>query len=167
MATITLPANRVYNNDQNSPGITAIADDKGCSLTCLLDIANIFGPVSFTPAQISAACQWNANGVGTWALPGNCSGSINHDAYTTNPGQAKVLQTVRAQVDANNPVIVKMINSVGGAHFVVAYGYTGSCSSLSEVQTLDPAGGRLRTLQEAVNYCHKTNVISYIIGVRG
>ena len=164
--TIDLPGNRVYNNNQYSDGIRAIAGESGCSIACLLNVANIFGPIPVSLQEVYAVCGWNSGGVVTWAIPSSCSGHIDASEYYSTHSESEIRTVIRQQVDSNNPVIVKLTNSQGETHFVTVYGYEASGTVDSQILTLDPAGAKLRTLAEAKAYCGKNTAVSYLIGVR-
>ena len=62
--------------------------------------------------------------------------------YATRREQATVFSAVKASIDNNLPIIIRLNSSDGKkTHFVTAIAYTGSCSSASSISVIDPAGG--------------------------
>lgn len=162
---IDLPQGRTYNWSQFHTAIMDICGDAGCSLTCLLDIANIFGPRAYSASEIYQVCGWEEWGVNSWAIPSSCAGYIDATGYAPS-GTRSVFAVARAQINANNPIIIKL-SKPGGTHFVVGVGYTGNGASASEFIVLDPGSGRQWTLQEAMNYNYgMTTVQNYILAKR-
>lgn len=161
---IDLPTNRTYNWSQFTPEVMSICDRYGCSLTCLLDIANIFGPRQYSANEIYQECKWSDNGLLYWEIPSSCAGKIKADGYNPS-GTRNVFAVAKAQIQANNPIIIKL-KSNSTTHFVVGVGYTGNGASTSELIVLDPGNGRKYTLQEAMNYNSMTAVMNYILTKR-
>ena len=161
---IDLPTNRTYNWSQFTPEVMSICDRYGCSLTCLLDIANIFGPRQYSANEIYQVCKWSDNGLLYWEIPSSCAGKIKADGYNPS-GTRNVFAVAKAQIQANNPIIIKL-KSNSTTHFVVGVGYTGNGASTSELIVLDPGNGRKYTLQEAMNYNSMTAVMNYILTKR-
>lgn len=161
---IDLPANRTYNWSQFTPEVMSICDRYGCSLTCLLDIANIFGPRQYSANEIYQVCKWSDNGLLYWEIPSSCAGKIKSDGYNPS-GTRNVFAVAKAQIQANNPIIIKL-KSNSTTHFVVGVGYTGNGASTSELIVLDPGTGSKYTLQEAMNRNSMTTVVNYILTER-
>ena len=131
----------------------------------MLNTANIYGPREFTPNEVLTACgNWGANGLNTWALPSKCNGKIDTSNYTHGgKEQATVFSAVKASIDNNLPIIIRLNSSDGKkTHFVTAIAYTGSCSSASSISVIDPAGGVIRTLEEAGTARNETVYGDYI-----
>lgn len=142
----------------------SICDRYGCSLTCLLDIANIFGPRQYSANEIYQECKWSDNGLLYWEIPSSCAGEIKADGYNPS-GTRNVFAVAKAQIQANNPIIIKLKNN-STTHFVVGVGYTGNGASTSELIVLDPGTGSKYTLQEAMNRNSMTTVVNYILTQR-
>ena len=161
---ITLPSDRTYNWNQFDSSIRQICGDFGCSLTCLLDIANIFGPQSYTADDIKNVCGWNSNGVTSWSIPSSCAGSIYPNGYSGSTSRANALQVAKAEIQNNNPIILKLVkSSTGSTHFVVAYKFINSGSQISDFYVLDPGTGSACTLAEAMSKNgQKDTVYNYI-----
>ena len=167
---VDLPMTRVFDWNQQSNAISSMTyggytiGDSGCSLTCLIDVANIFGSSSYTPQEVLNVCGWGASGVLTWAIPSTCAGYINAAGYSgsgTRDGSA-YYTTVRSQIAVNNPVITKVLRSNGVTHFVVAVGYTGAGTSASDIRVLDPWVGAERSLQEVLS-AYNATLKNYIL----
>ena len=142
---------------------------RGCSLVAVLNTANIYGPREFTPNEVLTACgNWGANGLNTWALPSECNGKIDTSKYTHGGKvQATVFSAVKASIDNNLPIIIRLNSSNGKkTHFVTAIAYTGDCSSASSISVIDPAGGVIRTLEEAGTARNETVYGDYIATAR-
>ena len=77
--------------------------------------ANIYGPREFTPNEVLTACgNWGANGLNTWALPSECNGKIDTSKYTHGGKvQATVFSAVKASIDNNLPIIIRLNSSNG------------------------------------------------------
>lgn len=161
---IDLPTNRTYNWSQFTSEVMNICGDSGCSLTCLLDIANIFGPHQYSANDIYQECKWSNKGLLYWKIPSSCAGEIKADGYNPS-GTRNVFAVAKAQIQANNPIIIKL-KSNSTTHFVVGVGYTGNGASTSELIVLDPGTGSKYTLQEAMNRNSMTTVVNYILTKR-
>lgn len=161
---IDLPPNRTYNWSQFTPEVMSICDRYGCSLTCLLDIANIFGPRQYSANEIYQECKWSDKGLLYWKIPSSCAGEIKSDGYNPS-GTRNVFAVAKAQIQANNPIVIKLKNN-STTHFVVGVGYTGNGASTSELIVLDPGTGSKYTLQEAMNRNSMTTVVNYILTKR-
>lgn len=161
---IDLPTNRTYNWSQFTSEVMSICDRYGCSLTCLLDIANIFGPRQYSANEIYQECKWSDTGLVYWKIPSSCAGEIKADGYIPS-GTRNVFAVAKAQIQANNPIIIKLKNN-STTHFVVGVGYTGNGTSASELIVLDPGTGSEYTLQDAMNHNSMTTVMNYILTKR-
>lgn len=156
-----MPSNRTYNWNQFYTGVTkAIGSTAGCKFCCGLDVANIYGPNSYTPSDLSFA--WGNTGY-TWALLSGCSVSFK-SSYDTPTDYYK---TIRSEINNNRAVVVLLSGSETVTHTVVAYGYTGEGNSDSEIKVLDPARsttdtttmtGRDTTLDEAMTFNSKNAI---------
>lgn len=163
---IDLPGDRTYNWDQFDESVQKICGDSGCSLTCLLDIANIFGPKSYTAENIVDACGWKAGqGVQSWRIPGDCNGTVMPNGYSGRTSRADALQVAKAEIQNNNPIILKLVKSskTDDTHFVVAYKFINDGSKKSDFYVLDPGTGSACTLEAAMSKNgHKDTVYNYI-----
>lgn len=74
-------------------------------------------------------------------------------SYTRYEGKTDALffELIRNGIDAKRPVVICIClpDNTSKTHFVVAYAYTGSGNSRSQIMVLDPVGGIARTLEEA------------------
>lgn len=95
-------------------------------------------------------------------------GKIDTSNYTHGgKEQATVFSAVKASIDNNLPIIIRLNSSDGKkTHFVTAIAYTGSCSSASSISVIDPAGGVIRTLEEAGTARNETVYGDYIATAR-
>ena len=167
--SINLPDNRTYNWSQFHQSITAICDQAGCSLTCLLDIANIFGPSCYSANDIYQVCGWNNQGISSWKLPSNCAGWIDLSGYSGgSSSRSNILNVTKKQIQANNPVILKLRSSKSGnTHFVVAYAFTNQGNSISDFYVLDPGSGEKCALIDAMSYNYSLDIVqNYILSQR-
>ena len=64
--TISLPSNRSCNWNQFYTEIVNVTGNVGCSITCGLDVANFYGPTSYTINDLKS--YWGSGGY-SWALP--------------------------------------------------------------------------------------------------
>ena len=159
--TIDIPANRICNWNQFYTAITnKIKNLSGCSWTCALDVANIYGPSSYEPSDMPDGA-WADNQC-TWQLPSGCSGRINK--YQQNVFGTDCLAYIVSEIQNNRPVIVELQDSDEKQHFVVAYGFTGNGESTSDIMVFDPGissmsstekNGTDWTLSEAENLIGK------------
>ena len=158
--TIDIPANRTCNWNQFYTAITDRIGVEGCSWTCALDVANIYGPSSYEPSDMPDGA-WADNQC-TWQLPSGCSGRINN--YKQNVSGTDCLAYIVSEIQNNRPVIVELQDSKDRQHFVVAYGYTGNGESTSDIMVFDPGissksstkkNGTDWTLSEAENLIGK------------
>ena len=79
----------------------------------------------------------------------------------------EVLRRQISEVLNNLPIIIRLNSSDGKkTHFVTAIAYTGSCSSASSISVIDPAGGVIRTLEEAGTARNETVYGDYIATAR-
>ena len=73
--TIDIPSDRICNWYQKCTSIVnKIGSEDGCSWTCALDVANIYGPSACVPRNMPDSA-WGSLGC-TWELPDTCTGSI-------------------------------------------------------------------------------------------
>lgn len=132
--TIDIPSDRICNWYQKCTSIkNKIGSESGCSWTCALDVANIYGPSAYAPRSMPDSA-WGASGC-TWQLPETCAGSI--ESYTSYTSKSKCLKAICDEIDGNRPVIVELKNSAE-YHYVVAYGYTGTGNSEDKILVYDP-----------------------------
>ena len=64
--TLSLPSNRSCNWNQFYTEIVNVAGNVGCFITCGLDVANFYGPTSYTINDLKN--YWGSGGY-SWALP--------------------------------------------------------------------------------------------------
>lgn len=161
---IDLPGDRTYNWYQFDESVRKICGDFGCSLTCLLDIANIFGPQSYTASDVKNVCGWNSDGVMSWSIPSSCAGYMMPNGYSGSTRRADALQVAKAEIQNNNPIILKLVkSSTRDTHFVVAYKFINDGSKESDFYVLDPGTGSACTLEDAmIKNGHKDTVYNYI-----
>lgn len=133
---INVPSGRNCNWNQFSSDVySQISSSLGCSWCCMLDVANIYGPSSYVPTSMPSS-SWGPNGVVWNNLPIGCSATIQGDSsYAT---ESLCLAAIKAEIDINRPVIVKL-QHVSGYHYVVAYGYLNSGTSMEDILVFDPA----------------------------
>lgn len=170
--TIDIPANRICNWNQFYSSITKkINSKKGCSWTCLLDVANIYGPSSYGPSDMPDSAWSSSDGVVWGNVPSGCLASViaPNKQYDSD---SKYCTAIRTEIQNNRPVIVREKDTAGELHFVVAYGYTGTGDSFDKIMVLDPAGtqvvpeteeskkGRYTTLSESMTHSSKTSVVA-------
>ena len=166
---IDLPNNRFYNWNQFYTGITEVINStEGCAWTCGLDVANLFGPSSFSPSSMTSS--WNNNLGYLWTLPTGCLASFG--SYVMYSTQSEYYSRIRYEINNNCPLVVGLSNCSGTRfHFVVAYGYTGNGNASSLIKVFDPAqspsntypqAGRDTTLDNAIGW----NSMNYICKVR-
>lgn len=165
---IDLPSGRIYNWNQFYSGITSTIDSQaGCAWTCGLDVANIYGPNSYSPSSMNSA--WITNEGYNWTLPYGCSATFGY--YITYSEESEYLEKIRTEINNNRPVVVRMCtnSNTSDTHFVVAYGYTGAGNTTTSIKVFDPANmvgnnytnniaGRDTTLYDAIQYSSKHKV---------
>lgn len=136
--TITFPSNRTYNWNQFYTDVTnAINSTAGCAWTCGLDVANIYGPQSYSPS--SMANRWSSTGGYTWGMPSGCNAAFQ-GSFTTFSSNANYFNKIRTEIDNNRPVVIRTNNSSTNVnHFIVAYSYIENGNSTALIKVLDPA----------------------------
>lgn len=169
--TIDIPSGRTCNWNQFYSKITQRVGTYGCSWTCVLDVANIYGPSSYSPNDMPAAA-WDADKGIVWnQVPANCTVRVTDSdiPYSNTPA---FCSAIRNEICNNRPVIVRQYGTSEDretTHFVVAYGYTGTGTSYSMIKVFDPARsrddttittGRDTTLSESITFNSKTGVKS-------
>ncbi len=163
---ISLPCGRRYNWNQRCPDIHAIIEQSACAWTCGLDIANICNNTEYLPQSMAGDTYWSDISGYTWELPSSSVVKFNDNYITFSGSQAteKYYAKIRSEIQQNRPIVIKLKNSAGANHFVVAYGYTGAGASTDEIKVLDPARpgtenhipeGRDTTLTEAIRLSKK------------
>ncbi len=179
--TIDIPSGRTCNWNQFYSGITQRVGTSGCSWTCALDVANIYGPDSYSPSDMPAGA-WGSTGMVWWQLSSICDAEVItiDKTYSSEPA---LLAAIRSEIHANRPVIVKTYGTYiedgqekEGYHYVVAYGYTGAGNTTSLIKVFDPARdtdetsiatGRDTTLYNAITHSSKDGVRSlYLLNNR-
>ena len=118
----------------------------GCYLSCLINTAAYYNNRLYT---VQNMIDLNA---------------YNPSSYTYNPAnypnfnvgsdiQSNLLSTIKTELDANRPVFIHVIKSNTTPlvqHWVLAYRYTGSASSNSDIYVLDSNNGNTNTPSVAV-----------------
>ena len=167
--TIDIPANRICNWNQFYTAITARIGEEGCGWTCLLDVANIYGPSSYEPSDMPDSAWSSSDGVVWRNVPSGCVASVI-DTNKTYDSDSKYCTAIRTEIQNNRPVIVKEYsNTYGSTHYVVAYGYVGTGDSFDKIKVYDPAHsktdedrkkkeGRYTTLSESMTFSSKDTV---------
>lgn len=138
---IDLPNDRTYNWNQYYSAVhDAINSYAGCSWTCALDVANIYGPTAYEPSDMPPDA-WDAYWGCYWYLPEYCIGHI--EDYTILNNDTEKLNIIRDEINHNRPVIVELHNDNcnPSQHFVVAYGYKNDGKTKSDILVLDPGVG--------------------------
>lgn len=161
--TLSLPSNRSCNWNQFYTEIVNVAGNVGCSITCGLDVANFYDPTSYTINDLKN--YWGSGGY-SWALPSSCNGKIMGYSHGTEYTDTQRLATIRSEINANRPVIIKIVSSnVNDTHFVVAYGYRNGGTTNDNILVFDPANngsgatGRDTTLANAISWSSKTRML--------
>ena len=174
---IDIPSTRICNWNQFYTGITNVINSTaGCAYVCGLDIANIYGRSSgtagYTASDMSGTTYWSNIDGYQWKLPSTCKGSFSSSySYDRASGNtdAQRLTAIRSEINNNRPVVVGLYNSTDSEdkHFVVAYGYTGTGTTTSQIKVYDPARsktdtttstGRDTTLDNAISFNSKTGM---------
>lgn len=112
----------------------------GCAVASAVMVSAYYAGKPMTKKDIpynEAAYTWNTPNV----------------SYTRYEGKtdSQFFELIRNGIDTKHPVVICIClpNNTSKTHFVVAYAYTGSGSSRSQIMVLDPVGGVTRTLDEA------------------
>ena len=167
--SITLPTDRNYLWTQKNSEIVKLVGNSGCSLVAVLNTANIYGPREFTPNEVLTACgNWGANGLNTWLFPASAMVKSTR-ANTLMAVRCRRLYSVQSKqvLTITFPSLFGLNSSNGKkTHFVTAIAYTGDCSSASSISVIDPAGGVIRTLEEAGTARNETVYGDYIATAR-
>ena len=128
-----------------------------------MDVANFYGPTSYTINDLKN--YWGSGGY-SWALPSSCNGKIMGYSHGTEYTDTQRLATIRSEINANRPVIIKIVSSnVNDTHFVVAYGYRNGGTTNDNILVFDPANngsgatGRDTTLANAISWNSKTRML--------
>ena len=169
--TIDIPSGRTCNWNQFYEDITNKVGTSGCSWTSVLDVANIYGPGSYSPDDMPSSA-WDAEAGVVWnQVPANCTVRVI-DFDVPYSSTSAFCSAIRNEICNNRPVIVRQYGTYNGQatmHFVVAYGYTGAGTSYSMIKVFDPARsrndtatatGRDTTLSESITFNSKTGVRS-------
>lgn len=94
-------------------------------------------------------------------------GSFDSKFGSGTENAVKKYQGKKGLTQDNLPIIIRLNSSDGKkTHFVTAIAYTGSCSSASSISVIDPAGGVIRTLEEAGTARNETVYGDYIATAR-
>ena len=146
--SLKMPQNvnqRYTQNDQ-------IICDEGCAVCCACDVASYYRGTKYSLADMrSAGVYSTASAVCNWGyVP-----SVSFAALNSSLSQSGHLATICSEISNGRPVLVFMQGR--WPHWVVAYGFTGSGTSTSEIKVLDPYGwdtatadGRDWTLDQAL-----------------
>ena len=119
----------------------------GCGVCCAAMITEYIEGGTKDPSVMKQRGVFTTTNLETqWSNMSNmCAMSGNQN--TNNLTAA--LTTIRNQIALSVPVLIKIFNSAW-PHFVVAYGYSGSGTSASQIYIKDPYGG-YSTLGAAMN----------------
>lgn len=126
---LTLP-----NYNQKYTANDACIINGGCTICCVADIATYYKNAKVTLDNLKTAhVYYEGNARCHWD---------NIDSFTiTDAGADSLYTTIKSEIHQGRPVLLhyNSIYSPNDGHWVVAYAYTGNCSSDSEVLICDPA----------------------------
>lgn len=115
------------NVNQNYSGYSTTVRDSGCALCCGVDVSSFYGSSPNNNVTYFMNSYFGSNGY-SWASP---NAVMTEGTFS--------LRNVKAQIDANHPVIIHATGSANrGEHWVVAYGYYNSAATQYDVIVLDP-----------------------------
>lgn len=132
----------------------------GCGICTFGNAAAYHHEGSYTVEEMAedGACSPPSGGIsGYYSFDYmNVSGEIASWSYSQ----------IKQELNSGNPVIIRMGVPNDDKHYVLAYGYTGNCSSANQVFVLDPANthntlddiGRLSTLSESFTWNSSTQI---------
>lgn len=152
--TLLMPQNLNQKFYENNDDIIA----HGCAVCSAGNVAAYYNKRKYTINQLkdigvfsstSAVCIWS-----------NTPNTGFHD-YTGKNFLAKI----KSEINLGHPVIVHCMNSASNEHYVVAFAYKNSASTLADIIVLDSAGsaisvfGKMRSLKDSMKY---NNELTYI-----
>lgn len=165
MPSLSMPVNINQNHD-----LCENTRRYGCTVSCATDVASYYGKASYTLADMrefgvysntNASCVW-------YKVP-----DVSFSSDVVKDNQSDYFALIKSEILASRPVLVHMTgshNSVPYPHFVVAYGYSGSCDSNDKINVLDPynstgagvysnvAEGRYIMLSDAMSTEYATSI---------
>ena len=170
--TIDIPSGRTCNWNQFYSSVTKkINSKKGCGWVSALDVANIYGPTSYSPSDMPNSA-WDANAGVVWNhFPTGCLAYVTEKNIPYD-SELDFCSAIRTEIQNNRPVIVReygYYDDQETSHFVVAYGYTGTGDSFDKINVFDPARsdtetntlrGRDTTISESITHSSKIGVKS-------
>lgn len=110
----------------------------GCALCSGLMASAFYGTNANNNVQYFLNNYWSSTGGYLWGAP--CA-TFTEATFS--------LATIKAQIDANHPVIIRASGN-GTTHWVIAYGYYNYAKNVSDIQVVDPYQGAVRSLSDAM-----------------
>lgn len=146
---------------------------EGCALACATMVLNANG-ISIDPGQLNTWLKSNSG-----YTTGNCL--IYWNAVTNYPNASLTwygstaynLAVIKAEIDAGNPVIIHVNRPYGStstatcSHFVVAYSYTNSGTSMSDFIIADPGVSAFPTNLSNYTICSESTALRIYRNVNG
>lgn len=139
--TTTYPIHtlEIYQNlNQCWIGHPEAFQEDGCAASSAANASSYYGKYKFDYEQIEAHNGFTAEKGVLWGGYVNCTFGSND----TSPTYAKIKQSI----DSSKPIIIRMQGPTK-KHYVMVYGYKGTCSSADDVFVLD-SGNTSNTSQD-------------------
>jgi len=114
----------------------------GCGVCCAASIASYKENAAITPSVLRQRGVFTSTDMTT--IWNNASDLFNFSGYQYLDNDVGGVAEIRKQVDTyRDPVVVRVWGNSSGsiAHFVVAYGYTGSGTTRWDIKVMDPLRG--------------------------
>lgn len=127
-------------------GLTMCSD--GCAVTCETMLLKTNG-VNINPGQLNTYLTQNGGYSSGCSIIWTTAAGYPGSSMTYTGSATYNLSTIKAEIDADDPVIVNV--TIPQNHFIVVYGYTGTGTSASNFNVWDPLYTTSRNLSNYNN----------------
>ena len=132
----------VLNFNQKYNGYEDVVNSSGCALCCAADLTSFYKGSTVTVNELKSP---NYSIKDNQSIYYEGSSICNFDVakyfiLTKNSSTSNLFSIVKSEIESGNPVLLHYNSEFSSAgHWVVAYGYTNSCSNNSDIYICDPA----------------------------
>ncbi len=143
--SLTLPMNCNINQKYHLNDVNMIR--WGCCVCACCDVASFYHGSAYTLADMATAgvydpCDpgdiYGSTGDVTCIYSNVPSADFSSEISVPITGQAQARATIKEELIAGRPVVIKTGTASGHEHYVVAYGYVNNATSNSDIMVLDP-----------------------------
>ena len=117
--------------------VNTIGSKSGCTITTALDLVNFYGPSNYSIANIKGA--WISGQGMNWNYDfSKCGSKLGVASSKTDVKGTAAFPVIRAEIDAEHPVIVNIGTGNSSNHTVMCYGYKNGGKTYDDFLVMDP-----------------------------